>query len=564
METSVLTLPGKKASDWMVETRPKEAEAWLAALPLADSSACAQQLYHALFSLNRMDVELRDRLALMELYRAPVASVVSALQSHFTHLALPLSPKQRQLAEFLRNLYVEVAYGYKFVVRDLLSGRSPWTRRPAVTTAVERAIHYLGEVLMRSYQVYIPYPAGIWREIHELYRLAEENGVHHESVPGASANDTDNSSISRSYLRVVLLGLAGPYQLPQQECLQVNQYLKRWSDRATLSGNLDIDSPVGHFLIDLSADLPAMLYPKDVKLKDAPYLRVLNAVELARVVHQQLNQLQKGASARSLDLGADCFDAACLDMLRRLIRFWGMAARRQFTRRTRVDRFVSLCDGVNAIHFFASGAHPFVPPEDAETVAAAGVVSEAPGSDRDKEVIIDLDVAIAEPDPAAAPAAATAELYRVDNWQVRDESASGLALSRAGEGAAHVRVGDLLGIEDRDAGDWRIGVARWLKSPESGEVEMGMEMLAPKVAPVAVRPAEGAGAARYVQALMLPAIPALHQPVTLLMTRDTCQPGQDLYLKDSDEPPRRVRVLKLVERTGAFDQVVFADVRRGR
>ena len=563
METSVLTVPGKKASDWMVETRPKEAEAWLASLPLADSSASAQQLYHALFSLNRMDVELRDRLALMELYRAPVAGVVTALQSHFTHLALPLSPRQRQLAEFLRNLYMEMAYGYKFVVRDLLAQRNPWSRRPAITTAAERAIHYLGEVLLRSYQVYVPYPAGVWREIHELYRLAEQNGAQHEPVPGTSANMSDTTSISRSYLRVVLLGLAGPYQLPQQECQHVNQYLKRWSDRATLSADLDIDSPVGHFLVDLSADLPAMLYPKDVKLKEAPYLRVLNAVELARVVHQQINQLQKGVAARKLDLGADCFDAACLDMLRRLIKFWGMAARRQFTRRARVNRYVSLCDGVNAIHFFASGAHPFVPPEDAETAAAARAARGA-AADEDKETVIDLDVAIADPEPAAPPSMTAPELYRVDTWQVRDESAGGVALSRTGDGAAYVRVGDLLGIEDREAGEWRIGVARWLKSPESGEVEMGMEMLAPKVAPVAVRPAEGPAAARYVQALVLPAIPALHQPVTLLLTRDTCQPGQDLHLKDSDEPPRRVRVLKLVERTGAFDQVVFADVRRGR
>jgi len=409
VETSVLTVPGKKASDWMVETRPKEAEAWLASLPLADSAASAQQLYHALFSLNRMDVELRDRLALMELYRAPVAGVVTALQSHFTHLALPLSPRQRQLAEFLRNLYMEMAYGYKFVVRDLLAQRNPWSRRPAITTAAERAIHYLGEVLLRSYQVYVPYPAGVWREIHELYRLAEQNGAQHEPVPGTSANMSDTTSISRSYLRVVLLGLAGPYQLPQQECQHVNQYLKRWSDRATLSADLDIDSPVGHFLVDLSADLPAMLYPKDVKLKEAPYLRVLNAVELARVVHQQINQLQKGVAARKLDLGADCFDAACLDMLRRLIKFWGMAARRQFTRRARVNRYVSLCDGVNAIHFFASGAHPFVPPEDAETAAAARAARGA-AADEDKETVIDLDVAIADPEPAAPPSMTAPEL----------------------------------------------------------------------------------------------------------------------------------------------------------
>lgn len=554
MNSPVLSLPGKKDSAWIVETRPKEAEAWLASLPMADASGTAKQIFQALVSLNRLEVDVRDRLAVMELYRAPVAHVCDALQVNFAHLALPLGEKQRQLAEFLRQLQIEMAYGYKHVIADLLASRSPWTKRGVAAMAIERSIHYLGEVLLRSYAVYMPYPPGTWREIHELYRIAEEGNQHLEPIPDARPLVNELSTIQRSYLRVVLLGIAGPYQLPQMECLQVNQYLYNWVDKTILDRSLDIPTPIGHFLIDLSSDLPAMLFPRDVKLKDAPHLRVLNAIELARVVHLQINKLQQGESARQINLGADCIDAACLDMLRRLIRFWGRAARRQYTRRSAANRSLSICEGVNAIHFFSSGSHPFVPPQDPEGMTV--VPATPPAADA---AIIDFDVAVAE--HTSAPSGnAPDELFRVDQWQIRDQSAGGMSLVRSDADGTHVRVGDVLGIEDPETDQWRVGIARWLKSPDSGELEIGVEMIAPKVTPVALRPVSAT--TPYVQALLLPAIPALRQPPSLVMERDTVAIGHDLWLKDSDDAPRRVRVLRLLERTGSFDQVLFADVRR--
>ncbi|MBS1245935.1 MAG: hypothetical protein H6R47_134, partial [Proteobacteria bacterium] len=38
--------------------------------------------------------------------------------------------------------------------------------------------------------------------------------------------------------------------------------------------------------------------------------------------------------------------------------------------------------------------------------------------------------------------------------------------------------------------------------------------------------------------------------------------GEDIEIADSESPPRRVRVLNVVERSSAFAQVVFADVAR--
>src|SRR4030066_503563 len=113
----VFALPRSQVTAWVVEARPSETASWLASLPLADSVQTAQQLYQALFTLNRMPLEADDRLVLMELYRKPVAAVASGLQAHFARVSLPLKPRLKQLADFLRQLQLEMAHGYKHVLK---------------------------------------------------------------------------------------------------------------------------------------------------------------------------------------------------------------------------------------------------------------------------------------------------------------------------------------------------------------------------------------------------------------------------------------------------------------
>lgn len=572
-----LTLPEIQAAAAMAsgiaETRPREAQAWIASLPLADSTTASQQLYQSLFVLNRMALDAKTRLELMELYCQPVAAVTHSLQTHFNHISLPLTPKKRRLAVFLRQLQVEMAYGYKFVVRDMLDARSLWSKKAPLTLAIARAIRYLGEVLLRSYHVYMPYPPGIWREIHALYRYAEDNGFQHEQIVVARENSGEKTTLNRTYLQAVLLGLCGPYQLPPGECMQVNEFLAAWAEKASLTSDVEVDSTMGHFLVDLTADLPAMLFPRDVKLKPVPYLRVLSTIELARIAHEDINRLQKGSAPLSLKMGTECIDSLCLDMLRRMVRFWGLAARRQFSRYTRRTSFLSICAGVNALHFFSDGQRPFSPPEDPSTASEnkdaqfpLPVALPTANASADEEMI-DLDAPIAEAEPAYLAdisIASAQEVFRVSKWKIRDESASGLSLLRDEESVTHMRVGDLLGILNEETNQWRAGVARWLKSEDTTHVEMGVEMLAPSVKPMAIRTISESAAVpdRCAPALMLPAVPALHQPATLLAAPGLCQVGRDVYLINSDEKPRRVRVMRVLDRSSAFEQILFVGVAR--
>jgi hypothetical protein len=81
----------------------------------------------------------------------------------------------------------------------------------------ERATAYLGEVLLRLSGVHAC-PPGVWKEIHGFYRYAEQHGQEHRLLVIDGLEE--GTTVTRAYLQALLLGLCGPYQLPQNECIR--------------------------------------------------------------------------------------------------------------------------------------------------------------------------------------------------------------------------------------------------------------------------------------------------------------------------------------------------------
>jgi hypothetical protein len=566
-----LSLPAKRISAWMVETDPKHARAWLASLPLADSAELAREIYQALYALNRQDLDAIRRFELMELYTVPVAKVTGALETYFTRFAFPLTSKKRQLAEFIRQLHMEMAYGYKGCLQDLEKQRLRWGKKPLRTRALQRAMHYLGEVLLRSYQVYMPNPPDVWREIHAIYRYASEHDLATELVEMAAPSSA-KTTLTHDYIGILLLGLSNPYQLPQNECRQVQRFLHHWGAKASLRDNLEAPHSAGHFLIDLTTDSPPVAFPRGVQFQPNQGLYLLDAVELLRTIQFFVQRLQKGDRARTLSLGLDCLDTVCLEVLQRMLRSWGVVPRRQFSRIQRSGP-AFVCAGIPALHFFASGQEPFSPPSlenrggipDGQFDLPAHIAQEITREAVQNEDFIPLDEPVKHsdsisPQSFAESAMTSGGAFRVDRWQVKDAAPKGLQLVRHGSSHTYVRVGDVVGIQQMDEiGRWSAGVVRWMKSRGAGNLEMGVELIASGAQPVAVAPVRSTGGRDYEPALLLPAIDALRRPATLLLPRGVFTLGSNLLVAEHGVV-RTVRLMQCLEHTNVFELMVFADV----
>lgn len=558
MYNPVLSVPARRVSGWVAETDPKYARAWLDSLPLTDSAEAAREIYQALYTVNRADLKVAARLELMGLYEPVVTTVCKGLQSHLVHATPPLGPKKRQLAEFIRRLHVEMAYGYKSCLRDLSRARVLLRRKTRSLGCIERALYHLSEVLLRSYLVYLPYPTSTWRETHELYRVAESLDAVDDAIE-SDEQGNEPVTVGERYVQTLLLGLANPYQLPHSAAQQLNNFLARWAKQARITTLSDAKDPSGYFLVDLTADAPPVpLTKKGHEL--GPNARVLDTRLLVQTLQQFVVRLEAGDSIEELGLGVDYLDSACIDLLHRMNRALGEGARRRFTRRQRSTN-VFVCVGLNAIHFYANGQRPFTtylqafpwldkPDVPADGADVAFVELDESDAKRDQPVVTLAD----------ALASLPAESHRVDRWQLRDIGPQGMALVRYGDAATPVRVGELIGVQQpSDLGHWRAASIRWVKNPETNSLEVGIEVLAAAVTPVAVRSMSGSKA---FPGLLLPAAEVMQRPATLIIPRGACHVGEELELIEDGAEIRRVRLLRLVERTGAFEQVVYADVKR--
>src|SRR5207237_6056295 len=138
----VISVPTKRGSAWSVETNPKYARAWLASLSPVDNVDSAREFYRNLYALNRLDLDVGHRLELMGLYRAPLQDAVAAFQSLFVRAAFPLPAKLRQLAEFVCQMHLEMAYGYKLCVQDFAKRWLVWRRGQMLAPCAERVLYH--------------------------------------------------------------------------------------------------------------------------------------------------------------------------------------------------------------------------------------------------------------------------------------------------------------------------------------------------------------------------------------------------------------------------------------
>jgi hypothetical protein len=553
----VLSIPENRVSAWVAETDPKYASAWLAALPLANSVESGREIYQALYTVNRLELRLANRLELMAMYSGAIATVCQGLQPHLVHEVPPLGPKKRQLAEFIRRLHIEMAYGYKCCLRDVSRTRVTLRRKSRSAICIGRALYHLSEVLLRSYVVYLPYPTGTWREIHELFRLAESLGIADGSVAEEGHEGGGEISLKERYVRTLLLGLTNPYQLPHGAAQHVDAFLARWAAQAHIIMQADHADAIGYFRVDAEADTPPLPLAKSGQNQDRnPW--VLDARALLNTVQTFVQRLEKGEPMEKLGLGVDCLDSTCIDLLQRMVRSWGESARRRYVRRQQSSN-VFVCVGLNSAHYFANGQRRFA---DYISVIAPIPVAPPKIAETEDEAFVDLDNIPQQENHVATVTTSTVDSHRVNRWRLRDIGPQGMSLNRYGDALAPVRVGDLIGAQQAtDLGRWRVGVIRWVKTPEANSIEMGIEMLAGGVSTALLRRLDGTNDLKNIYpALLLPAAEITKHPPTLILARGACQVGDVVELMDEDSEPRQVRILRLLERTGSFEQVVYGEI----
>lgn len=512
--------------------------AWLNALPLANTTLAAQQLLEHLQRDNRAMVAAPLRYQAAETLRPAVDGLIETLKSRYLGAVLPLSTRNRAHAVMVHGLLEEMGHAYKIIIIDLLGAATRTTvEHQILLNTLPRAVSYLGQIVLGHYLSHEADPADVWGELQRLYLYAEQCLDPAETATLDSHNESARRLVTEAYLRIALLALASPYHLMPGEADSVYQELASWCSLCTIITPQPGDSLAGKFLVDLDTVAPPR-YCSAAMTGEAATPRIIDLHELVAALDDQIKALSVTRDKSSGEaIHMNLSQRLRRDRLQRLKRAWGGRADRKIPRSARQAR-VYISIGLSTCHHFIAGEIPFMPERDEVRLHrgaslpqhARSSLSLVPmdaqhwklqdESDRlergvTQPRVSQFDTESAELDIWHKIHSTTAQtsqgtersetLHSTKVLRLKNQGAGGLCLDCDGQGHVHTRVGEVVAYKSEadPVADWRIGTIRWLRCRQDGALELGLMRIGDDAVAVAVRAIAGVGTGgEYFRALI--------------------------------------------------------------
>lgn len=426
----------------------------LAGVPLQDLDRAARRVIDVLSEFNRAPPARRARAA-ADFLRAHVEGLMPRLLARVEGAAPPLTKQTRQQADLIAELLEELALAYTLLVARSAPSWSPFTKKKPSHAPLVRAMDLLARRLQLSYRLYARPPRGVWSTMHELYQIARARKA--AELP---LTDPD-ATAGAIYRKALLLAFADPSRLSSPDLQRAADYIGRFAADAFLSSESAPANAIGVFIVDVSTDrpgLPIARHKGDPRPARALFLRTRHLLVRVR---SHIGHLSAGTPPDELGLPDVRDPAHYRALLSRLGKAWSGAPRKRASRMQFRPRAV-LEVGMRAVWVALGG----------------GGLAEAGGEDETP----------------------------LNEWAIVNESPGGFALHHVTGFVPPLRIGDVVSLRRRGRGDVFVCLLRWIQSDSLGSIDIGLQQIAPRVAPVTYRLPDARGAA-IVPALFAPTAP---------------------------------------------------------
>lgn len=455
----------------------KAATQWVHELPMGDSFAAHEKIVAALAEFNeKTDLPSRDRLhVLMQL-----DEVAQDLQHGLTQQYL-LNPRMsRQVESRLWNAVFafnwQMARGYHIFIMSYVGNPSHCDFRNEVPLVTARAVRHFAMQAKWRYFRYESIGAKLWKHVHNLYRLAEYEEFDGKSLRLYPKCPRD-TTCAGEYLQILSLGVLNTNSLFPKQVEMVDLWLDTWASELKLEKDFDPERHV------FSVHLGDGKGPRRVRRQpgDEGAMRYWGTDRLLAAMGQAQEALKHGKSPAELGLGEDCRLPGCIEFIERVARQWSAIEDRVRRRHERIAKvklidvvkdFPEVCGLVKrdnealAPKPAADEQNAKLSYEEAQDVRLYGFVTQRT-QNRAEQAGID-----------SARGRAAARHAHHERWLMENESAKGFGATVETVDDDWIRLGKLVGLKPDSSHRWVIGVVRRLAMLESGQRNVGIEVLA--------------------------------------------------------------------------------------
>jgi hypothetical protein len=526
---------------------PVACQDWLASVPMANAGQAQGMFLRQLNLLHRFQLSAVDRFELLETLRETVGDMQDDVAKKFAGRPLPLTPPEQAALE-----------GTLAVWQALLNG---YLRCLAATVAKEPGLDALkATIAQRTLSIFANWQvdlcrgqqlpdAKFWQTLHQVFSTAEAMGVAQQAVDDHSRHGNTQTTPLGAYGEVHLVHMASPFELPQRHLNWIARWAKRWGTKLGLSKvpPKDVATSARPIFVDLTSDRPA-----SYTSHSGGDGRWLDTTELRRSLKTRLVMLEKGEQLSRMHLGEDCTQPAAGQLLQRVYQRWckGGAPRRQ--ERKPASGGCEFIAGLDAVHYYLSGRKPFRPPIRDDAMLR-----------REREEMETFGTRATHHDENFS----LQQGYQVENWaiiddwQLLDQSASGLRLSRPLKAGARIGNGQMIAVKLAGSAQFVTGNVRWAlhdKNDSGGASLVAGIQLFPGIAtPISIRGADPGLRENFRQGLLLPEVAPLNEPASVIIPVGTFRVSRPIEILH-DNKTRTLTLEKVLDRGGEFERCTFS------
>ncbi len=392
---------------------------WVETLPVTNVSECSVILYKALPEVSSLKTSPDQRLEILELLLPIVNQCTQTLARDFLNQPVILPEKIMKMAMIGQALQRYLNEGYMVCVEQWLNS-SKKMPVSSVALALYRAINGIGQLLLRSYQLYSPKLPGFWRKIHNLYQLAISLEVAKLPIADTYLKHLKQSSCEQAYLKVLMLGASGTNQLRQTDLESLFDTLELWCHHISLD-SIHTKGADHLFWVTIDSD-EGPFYRQRHTGSAEPSTLGLNFEKLI----QRIDLNDKDTPLNPV-------------LLKQVIDHWQVNAKRREDRQS-VNNVVDICPGLINLHNTLLDGESFD-----DFIKSRG------NNDYD-----DWDNApsqISRPPPKDMVSTAITS----------DISKNGVCLKWSKNIPPQIKVGEAIGVRLSGSTRWRLGIVRWIQ-----------------------------------------------------------------------------------------------------
>ncbi|NOQ88970.1 MAG: hypothetical protein GQ550_08610 [Gammaproteobacteria bacterium] len=378
-----------------------------------------------------------------------------------------------------------------------------------------------------------------------------------------------------------MFALARPIALRQRDSERVFNELFDWAKYASISRYAS-ESMIDHIFSMRIHEDTAPNYLAEADLAEDVIIRTLDASGLVNHVNGLIAEQEK--KKQKIAVG----DVIPLETLNALVASWGVSAKRRFSRADRhghINIAIGLTQSTKAIRDSYKVDESFdTKPGFLRTSASRNqdpdfALESINRSDDDSVYMTHTEVGAAENNTwdMVAKGRALTDTYANEqkklnedstfklrqqdadsHWEVVNISAGGYCLRWNSDDTSKAQIGELISLQEFDSNnkfEWRIGVIRWMQFTHDNGLEIGVQVISPKVITATAQRLSRPNETPF-DCLMLPGIKALKQSSSTILPSHAFKTNDKLKVQVL-ENKIDITLGETKEHTGSFTQFTY-------